>query len=545
MNTHFDDLATKTKNAEIKKKILYLQSKQKKEDFSMRNKILKAKNQFDEQEAEKLDIQYCQMYFWCYVLRVYKCQRYIKQKFMLIKGLADSIRHKEEMARRIQRTYRFKLCLMSNKTNSDRKLVFQTLNVRAFHIRKIANKHAIYAVGIFFKQIVPSMKYKKISLDFVQQIKNMQRRVRKHVQARISAIAQIQHTWTNNVIRLNEIQDELRDMGIKINMNDLDKIDPEFRRNMCDHIVDRQLIQFTDTRYEKIMKDTDIQNAKRAEKFTKNKKLGIKDMANFFLKLGQIDSGRNSATQSKINSHREIDVKRLTDKSVDLSEASNVINQTQQTRKTASFLKISDNLEQEVLDRIDIIDADRDARISSRRVIQQKNCDAETKKTANLQFDAERIQYNFTSGTSWKILESTDIAKFFRIAAKKAPEISELRKKYVAKKRAAIEERDKQNVEMPKNKTFNRQGTMAKIDNKFRRLQNKLGKSKKQTKEIEESSDEESSDQKKAIAEQGMFRSLRLTEQATFNCEVDDNLMMAVIINAMDHFVNKARLYVT
>ena len=57
---------------------------------------------------------------------------------------------------------------------------------------------------------------------------------------------------------LVEIQDELRDMGIKINMNDLDKIDPEFRRNMCNHIVDRQLINFTDTRYEKIMKDTDI-----------------------------------------------------------------------------------------------------------------------------------------------------------------------------------------------------------------------------------------------------------------------------------------------
>ena len=73
MNTHFDDLATKSKNAEIKKKLLYLQTLQKKEDFSMRNKFFRAKAEFDEEEKKRLDNQYCQMYFWCYVLKVYKC----------------------------------------------------------------------------------------------------------------------------------------------------------------------------------------------------------------------------------------------------------------------------------------------------------------------------------------------------------------------------------------------------------------------------------------------------------------------------------------
>lgn len=637
MSDRFKQLAERTKNVDIKKKELHKKDMEKKNEFSGRNTFLKAKSEFEKNEQERITKLYYQMYFWCFIKRFHLALELIYERFKTKKGEADFVKYKMDSAKKIQAAFRFRFKFLSTKETRMRKTCFFAINLQAFHVRSVAYTYAKEAIAVFLKESIRSSRIKKYSLDFILTIKNMQKRFRNHLKVKKSSIELVESIWSKNMGKLVELSLEFNEMGININQSKLQYVTTDTRRSMCAHIVDRQLLIYTDMRYEKMQKLKDQDVEKKANKLSQNinlieqrdKRLSIMGHVNDNLSVFSVGGSKNSSrcgskngsrhgskndsrrgsknssstgsfheefskvssnieknkrptksavvlqgqsaklinatkkkskgeikkvntpkpslhiqkVESLVGSKKNVkDDKELTNKPNILLRQSSFksINHGGSAEQQAEIIRIqtsaSNNLkiQPEVLETIDNIQINRISKRESRRsVILQKQPEL-IKNTIQMLFDANCGTYEFSSKMFWEKLECSIWADLFRMTEKKAPEIIELRKQYIEKRR--LEEEEKDRLEKEKDaKNLRKINMLRRQNTRFTKLKKDNINLKRMSRANFGDNDSDNSEDREAMKKLNVMKNMPKISSTTFNCEINDNMMQAMIIIAMEY----------
>jgi hypothetical protein len=107
----------------------------KREHFQCKNELLKARALAHEKEESRMEKLYMQMYFWCFLIKLYKIMISIQERYERQKVIANQNFLRLMSVQRIQRKFRFIMRFMSNPLSRARKTANQIMHLRTFWIR--------------------------------------------------------------------------------------------------------------------------------------------------------------------------------------------------------------------------------------------------------------------------------------------------------------------------------------------------------------------------------------------------------------------------
>jgi hypothetical protein len=96
---------------------------------------MKARALTQEKEESRVEKLYMQMYFWCFLIKLYKIMVSLRERYERQKSIADQDFLRLASVQRIQRKFRFTMRFMSNPLSRARKTAYQILQLRTFWIR--------------------------------------------------------------------------------------------------------------------------------------------------------------------------------------------------------------------------------------------------------------------------------------------------------------------------------------------------------------------------------------------------------------------------
>ena len=225
--------------------------------FLQRNLIWKEKARLETETMDKITMQFFKMYFWCIIFSTYKKLEVIKKLFRECKFRIIEKKMKARCATRMQIIVKFQMNIMSIPKHRNRKLVHGAQKLFCSLIYENVHEKAKIMTGSFMLSIIGPWKIKVFTLNYIQTIKNVQRKTMDTVKVKKTAIEEVDNLWSKELIKLVENIDEQNEMGIFYNLENLKYITPEIRLKVCENLVNRQILRYVDIKFYHMAKTGD------------------------------------------------------------------------------------------------------------------------------------------------------------------------------------------------------------------------------------------------------------------------------------------------
>ena len=149
----------------------------------------------------------------------------------------------------------------------DIQIIRNVLANRCSVFKKCIKSDARQTLKEFMSVIINPMKTKNYCLNFILGIRNMQRRWIKHLKIKKDAVENLLEQWNSELMRLVSEKDKYNSMGIYYNLDNLKYISTEVKKDICIHLVDRQILVYCDEKYAILEKEQDKKAQKNKDLF--------------------------------------------------------------------------------------------------------------------------------------------------------------------------------------------------------------------------------------------------------------------------------------
>lgn len=581
------NLEERTQNAMKKFKENHKETIWKRQQFQLKNAFFKYKAKLACDEKVRFLNLFMQMYFWCFMIKFTKCMTTIHRKFVAHRKAVLFEKATNEYASRIQKTYRFKMTFVKPKAQRNREIVSLAMGLRCiFNGKRVFNK-AEKAAGKFLKEITAKQKIKNDCLQFIQLIKNMQKRMKSHMTVKKEFIIGLENQWQRQICYIGDNLEKFLQIGFEIKLEHLQYVSREIRRKICIHIFNRQLQRYIDTKYEQLEKTNDIEIEKKAIKLSENPKLkkrlskfGIIDslQKNASIKdnidseqtfefpgkkqLSELDSIKSASINSSFDEIEEKDIfdkkpnsknelQTITESKIDQHNQPNEIetpsgnhqpqNQEDIPLEQSSKREISGKLKEKNNIDVDIEKSflQRVANRNRRQSDMIQNCNEVHRKSIKMLLKSSKKNYVYNSTKFWEFLDLTSEAEIFRNAIKRAPEIVEAKLQY---KRFLVEEERKNLLEEQKILRKNTLQRKKTVITKIKKITKPEAQKPPSILPSKPNTPEESL--REIFSQMNINNMFPSSSGVKFDCELDDETMQAIIIATMEH-CSKMNLFQT
>lgn len=407
-----------------------------------RKKILQKRNEFLKDRArESLEKQYNDMrnfmiiYFWRYLKRYYDIMSQIEILFNQKKRIYVEFQNRNSKARLLQKVYRYRFQFQTNATNSNQKLILNCIKIRCNFLKHKTKHRARKVIKTFINSINGPWIFKLKSLQYILTIKNMQRKWIKHIAIKKKCIEEIENNWSKEVIRLVEKEAEYKEMGIHYNIDNLKFLGADIRSKICSHQVDRQILQFTDVRYEVFEKMQDQKIADKVTVLIKQDDNVEDNIMNSKFGKGIVQTYHDSSTQPNpqiLDQQMEtlssrfsnfFHNKKIVGRKSKFGAGSEIRIDKAEHQRASQRAKVGYNLIEESVLNLER----RITEKSSRRSIIVKEV---PEKSMQMLFDEDCGNYEFDSTGMWAELEDSASGKLYRQTLERIPDIIKAQEDY-------------------------------------------------------------------------------------------------------------------
>ena len=518
--------------AQKKMRELRDRDQERKEELLKRNEFLKEKAHQQKLEENLVITKYMTLFMFKFIIRFYQSMSEAIDQFNKLKYLKIMIRRDGLMAAVIQRWYRYRFKFLSTKESRDGKILSMSLQGRSLILRQPIFQRAKDVCAKFLTVAKGPWKAKNQCIQYIMVIKSMQIRFRKHLRVKKRYIEIIEDNWSKEVIKLVDKENEYKEMGIRYNLDKQSLIDAELRKALCTHIVDRQLLRYTDVKFEDLEKKQQEKTLKKIATVTlqdeyiddrdsklSKKNTDIRDedkrQSEYKITIENDYLNISDAVPARIAEKRKSNFALMSKRGSVFNKPNLEVNASEVVQLNNPGEKIEENgkIEDDVLHEIEEIEKKRQKIRDNRRSSVLSIYKPESKLSAMMQFDADSGNYDYNSGVLWSILEDSVNAQLFRAAMKKQPELVEAEKKY-EKNQEIIRKKD----EKEKLQIFNRRATKLKKNIKKDQDLNNVANLK-----------EEQPTTQKCNAQPN------ISTEAKFECNIEPEVMRALILICIEN----------
>lgn len=549
----------------------WLKTKCRHQQFQLKNHVFKEQKKFKQEEKSRYQHLYYQMYFWCFMLKFYKVMSKIYAKYIQRRKIAMNLQEENLCAIKIQRRYRIINAFFKNKKQSNREICAFSFNLRCLFSRKNVRRNAKKAVGHFFKKALRSWRLKTETLAFIQQIKNIQKRVKEHIKIKRKFIKKLEASWQKQVMYIVQHHDELKNIGFDINLEHLQFVSSEIRDQICEHFVERQLLRFADSKMAHLEKVSDLmleEKARRVSNSHRNVKINNSSLASRRINDVPIQKSQ-FFIEHKINhiadSVRNIDKQVIEKKCISpskskqdssMSEGSNLSENFDENSSCSHKSEMHDVFRFDNMSEKDILkeenfekkklvqqlklknnfDVDHD-NLQQKRIAKRKRRQTKMAETGDFNFRksfkelVKKIkQYQYNSVRFWNKLDNTFEAEIFKTAITRSPEIIEAKLQFEKEQKLLEEKLLKEQEELLKN------GNKKAYKKTQRQLTKKKNIAQKNNeKQITQQDDNMEEEVREIFKRPTLIKILPDISAGKFDFEIEDEIMQAIIISTMEH----------
>ena len=549
--------------------------------FSQRNEIIRIRTEKERINKENAQTLWMNLYSWELILNFYEK---LEKIYILFKKRKE-IRRQEEINQTkiclIQQHYRETFNLNSSKEERTNNILCWGLQQCAANMVNYSQKKIKNSINKFLSSVVSPWRLKLLSIQYIMIIKSIQIKFRKHMRKKKEYIAELENTWTSELIKLVEKESDYKEMGVNYNLENLEHMDATLRREICAHIIDRQLLEYIDQKYEVMEKVNDEKLEKKIGFLTSQEVESGKEIPQprhsiFYnndlprktdecmpiIKLNLNDSRMSQSRRSIFVQAETIqEVAETSNSNTKVTTAQHTQNRSQDFIKAISYRDIqinADNIQKlshfskssQKIDTENLQNSEYNP--SQHRIDKQKDC--MTKQNAriesrtarrsvilthisNLQesilpkmlYDEDCGNYEFSTVEMWHNLEDTLPADLYHKAKIKKEEILEAEKKF------DLDKLEKSNSSPGRNK---KKGVKEKQSTARKSQARKLKKSIQDKSEIQEEKD--AMDNWDSAVEK--LKLLPFKEGQKFVLNIDRDLIKSYIITAIEYSYELADL---
>jgi hypothetical protein len=226
----------------------------------------------DNEEARVLSIKkqqdFCGAYVWLTMIYFFesmeRLQRYHREKVYLREQFSIYIKY----IIKIQRKIREVQTSWPTKDQSNLARTKYGIHLRTQWMRGFVYERAKEVAGEFIKTLLVPRKAYFFLLQYVLIIKNLKIRLKKHMKTKKRLIAQLNDKWNAELMNLVNGQTELSKMKVNFDLGNVKFVSTEMRIGVITHVVNRQLLRYTDVRYESLKEKTYQMIEKKARQLT-------------------------------------------------------------------------------------------------------------------------------------------------------------------------------------------------------------------------------------------------------------------------------------
>jgi hypothetical protein len=258
----------RTLDVKSQSKVNYDAIIERRKKFQRRNSEIR----HDNEEARVLSIKkqqdFCGAYVWLTMIYFFesmdRLQRYHREKVYLREQFSIYIKY----IIKIQRKIREVQTSWPTKDQSNLARTKYGIHLRTQWMRGFVYERAKEVAGEFIKTLLVPRKAYFFLLQYVLIIKNLKIRLKKHMKIKKLLIAQLDEKWNAELMNLVNGQTELSKMKVNFDLGNVKFVSTEMRIGVITHVVNRQLLRYTDVRYESLKEKTYQMIEKKARQLT-------------------------------------------------------------------------------------------------------------------------------------------------------------------------------------------------------------------------------------------------------------------------------------
>jgi hypothetical protein len=258
----------RTLDVKSQSKVKYDAIIERRKKFQRRNSEIR----HDNEDARILSIKkqqgFCGAYVWLTMIYFFesmeRLQRYHREKVYLRDQFSIYIKY----IIKIQRKIREVQTSWPTKDQSNLARTKYGIHLRTQWMRGFVYERAKEVAGEFIKTLLVPRKAYFLLLQYVLIIKNLKIRLKKHMKTKKRLIAQLDDKWNIELMNLVNGQTELSKMKVNFDLGNVKFVSTEMRIGVITHVVNRQLLRYTDVRYESLKEKTYQMIEKKARQLT-------------------------------------------------------------------------------------------------------------------------------------------------------------------------------------------------------------------------------------------------------------------------------------
>ena len=227
--------------------------------FQQRNTELKREKQEEILNRTTTLKKFLTGYFWIFLIKYYDIFEEIQTKFRMMKLIKQQWSYKmkalisiQELGKRFVERHKGHDCIRRTQ-----KYVVKALYLTISMFKGIAYENAKETLGKFFSYNLISLKSKTLKWKFSNSITNIQRKWKKHLKVKQQCIYYLESLWDTAQKELITNEQSLLDSDIHFDIHALLNIPESFKQDILKHLVDRQILRYTDVRYQFLTKVND------------------------------------------------------------------------------------------------------------------------------------------------------------------------------------------------------------------------------------------------------------------------------------------------
>jgi hypothetical protein len=236
--------------------------------FQRRNSEIRHDNEDARVLSIKRQQDFCGAYVWLTMIYLFdsmeRLQRYHREKVYLREQFSIYIKYIIKIQRKIRE-------VQASWPTKDQGSLARTklgIHLRTQWMRGFVYERAKAVAGEFIKTLLVPRKAYFFLLQYVLIIRNLKIRLKKHMKTKKRLIAQLDDKWNVELMNLVNGQTKLSMMKVNFDADNVKFVSSEMRIGIITHVVNRQLLRYTDVRYESLKEKTDQMIEKKARQLT-------------------------------------------------------------------------------------------------------------------------------------------------------------------------------------------------------------------------------------------------------------------------------------
>jgi hypothetical protein len=246
-----------------------------------RGEMIKTQVMEEKFRIYKAQKDYMTKFFWIFLIKIFRVLHSGKKMFdrsCMLKRIEDE---RTAKAICIQRMYRrregifVQLAKVLYKQHSMRigrtydhstpkairtaKIYGNGFHFVALHMRQVQKPKLTQTLATFFKETVTPWRMLSMQLQHILIIKRIQKSFKKHLAMKKHWVSVIENAWSKELMRLVDKEQEYKEMGLNYDLDNMNLLNTDVRVAICTHIVERQILEYIDEKYE-VMEEKNDQN---------------------------------------------------------------------------------------------------------------------------------------------------------------------------------------------------------------------------------------------------------------------------------------------